>query len=691
MDKLFTKTPTSNFVALALAGIMAAGYMTFEAGKPVVMSLVGGKVAGAKMAAMVQPETQPAVKSAASIQQPADKAASKVEQLAQTNQTQNDVVLGAADEGSSVPIREEFPPAVNLLRNYSFEEDTNLAPRQWNYQYDSNSGNSFTTAEAIRTGTKGLKFVGGGTGNYGIPQPATKLVERRDYALSLWVKPVNTDSHTVKLSFWDEVNNKEAASKTFSFSGTKEWSRLVLQVSNKNNWNGKKWFPMVTVNGLGAGTLYIDDVQLEEASSYTPYHFVGGGSTQSHVSVLGDGSVEIDVHGNIYPAGSGVGGLGTGSNKFSELRLTKATIDNNGSLSLDGDITVNGNGTFKGSVAFDGTIGSHLIPGLDSTYDLGSTTKKWRIGYINQVYLQNAETINNNIDGDITFIENNTGGNNTLVFDMNAAADAIELRNDTEDLRLRAAGNANLVMRAGDGATNSTVDGNDLFLAAEDAMTLRSATYSLQTSGSTITMTALNSGITLSTGSDTQGTIALRSAGSLKLDTSVNNTNLLIDSGTGDLIVNVGTHTEVAQDDVVNAISLSASRGGINLSSSSASGSGDIKLRSAGTLHLDTSANGSNILARTGGGRFDVLSAGTGVNAIVLAASTAGIDLSTGTNSSLGAANLTLRSGGTLKLDTSANNSNLLIDSGTGDLLINIGTATVTAQDDAVNAVSFSA
>ena len=445
MDKLFTKTPTSNFVALALAGIMAAGYMTFEAGKPVVMSLVGGKVAGAKMAAMVQPVTQPAVKSAASIQQPADKAASKVEQLAQTNQTQNDVVLGAADEGSSVPVREEFPPAVNLLRNSSFEEDANLAPRQWNYQYDSNSGNSFTTAEAIRTGTKGLKFVGGGTGNYGISQPATKLIERRPYALSLWVKPVNTDAHTVKLSFWDEVNNKEAASKTFSFSGTKEWSRLVLQVSNKNNWNGKKWFPMVTVNGLGAGGLYIDDVQLEEASSYTPYHFVGGGSTQSHVSVLGDGSVEIDVHGNIYPAVSGVGGLGTGSNKFSELRLTKATIDNNGSLSLDGDITVNGNGTFKGSVAFDGTIGSHLIPGLDSTYDLGSTTKKWRVGYINQVYLQNAETINNNIDGDITFIENNTGGNNTLVFDMNAAADAIELRNDTEDLRLRAAGNGNFI------------------------------------------------------------------------------------------------------------------------------------------------------------------------------------------------------------------------------------------------------
>ena len=55
---------------------------------------------------------------------------------------------------------------------------------------------------------------------------------------------------------------------------------------------------------------------------------------------------------------------------------------------------------------------------------------------------------------------------------MNAAADAIELRNDAEDLRLRAAGNGNLVLRAGMGRPISTVDGNDiLFLAAEDAMT----------------------------------------------------------------------------------------------------------------------------------------------------------------------------------------------------------------------------
>lgn len=613
MDNLFTKTPSSYFAAIALAGVVSSGYMSFEAGKPIITALVGGQVAGISNAVPVQQKpvtsattTKPEVKSVASIKTQADSVANKVEQMAQANQTKTDTVLGAADESTTVPVREEFPPAVNLLRNSSFEEDNNGAPRQWNYQYDSNSGNTMTTLEAIRTGAKGLKVVGGGTGNFGLSQPAAKEIERRDYAFSVWVKPVNTDAHTVKLSFWDEVNNKEAKSKTFSFSGTKEWSRLVFQIANKNTWNGKKWFPMITVNGLAKGALYIEDAQLEEASSFTPYHFTGGGATQSHVSILGDGSLEVDAHGNIYPAIDGIGKLGTGSNRFSELRLTKATIDNNGSLSLDGDLTVNGNATLKGAVGFDGTIKSHLIPDQDSTYDLGSTTKKWRMAYTNGVYLQNAETIGNGTDGDITFTD--SGTSNALVMDLNAASDAVELRNDTEDLRLRAAGNGNLVIRAGDGATDSTVNGNDIFLASEDDTIMRADTFNLTVSAAdpaSIALYSTTGGIDLSTGTNSglgTANLTLRSGGTLKLDTSSKNSNVLIDSGTGDLIVNVGTHTEVAQDDAVNAISLSASRGGINLSSSNASGNGNMTLKSAGTLSLQTSStnSGIDILAGTG-------------------------------------------------------------------------------------------
>ena len=107
------------------------------------------------------------------------------------------------------------------------------------------------------------------------------------------------------------------------------------------------------------------------------------------------------------------------------------------------------------------------------------------------------------------------------------------------------------------------------------------------------------------------GELRLRAGGPLKLDTSGNNNNILIDSGTGDLLTNVGTNTLSAVDDTVAAIGLSATRGGITLSSSSASGSGDIRILSGGTLRLSTSANNSNILVQAGSGNINLSSTGT--------------------------------------------------------------------------------
>ena len=62
------------------------------------------------------------------VKKQADAVSAKVELMAQANQTKNDQVLGTGDESATVPVREEFPPAVNLLRNSSFEEDNNGAP-----------------------------------------------------------------------------------------------------------------------------------------------------------------------------------------------------------------------------------------------------------------------------------------------------------------------------------------------------------------------------------------------------------------------------------------------------------------------------------------------------------------------------------------------------------------------------------
>ena len=157
----------------------------------------------------------------------------------------------------------------------------------------------------------------------------------------------------------------------------------------------------------------------------------------------------------------------------------------------------------------------------------------------------------------------------------------------------------------------------------------------------------------------------MRVGGSLKLDTSGNNNNILIDSGTGDLLTNVGTNTLSAVDDTVTAIGLSATRGGITLSSSSASGSGDIRILSGGTLRLSTSANNSNILLQAGSGNINLSSTGT----ITL----------TG-NTSLN--NGTLRLNGLTYTFPGADTANgVLISNGSGLLSWNtIGQANVTAD-----------
>ena len=75
--------------------------------------------------------------------------------------------------------------------------------------------------------------------------------------------------------------------------------------------------------------------------------------------------------------------------------------------------------------------------------------------------------------------------------------------------------------------------------------------------------------------------------------------------------LNAGDLTVTSSEDSATSISISAARGGVSLSSSSASGSGDIRILSGGTLRLSTSANNSNILVQAGSGNINLSSTGT--------------------------------------------------------------------------------
>lgn len=290
--------------------------------------------------------------------------------------------------------------AANLLRNSSFEEESGGAPRQWNYNLDGSSANVFRTDEAHRTGNYSLKFKGENNGNFGISQPAVKTIKRRAYTLSAWLKATDVPSNTsFKLVFWDEVGNKRASTSTFNLSGTKEWYRIETTIDNTDGWEGKKWYPMVEINALASGAIYLDDIQLEEGEQASVYHFGGGGgSTNDTATGIGDGSVLAGTDGSLYPAIANSGSLGIGANPFRELHLTKASIDNNGNLTLEGSATVKGRGYFKenldvsgaatisgnlrvdGTSAFGGamTLTGNLLPGTNDAYNLGSATSRWK-------------------------------------------------------------------------------------------------------------------------------------------------------------------------------------------------------------------------------------------------------------------------------------------------------------------------
>jgi hypothetical protein len=70
-----------------------------------------------------------------------------------------------------------------------------------------------------------------------------------------------------------------------------------------------------------------------------------------------------------------------------------------GDLTLGGDIQI-GDSTGD-SITITADLTSNLIPNTDSTYDLGTSTKNWRFGYIEQI-VSDSVTITGNVSGSAT-------------------------------------------------------------------------------------------------------------------------------------------------------------------------------------------------------------------------------------------------------------------------------------------------
>jgi len=266
----------------------------------------------------------------------------------------------------------------NLLRNSSFEEQEDGAPKQWTYQHTSNLGNSFVDA-VYRSGVKSLHLksnTANSNGNFGVSQPDIKLKGGRAYTFSAYVKPIGVSNVTVRLTFWDSVGNKRAKTKDFNFSGDKEWTRVSLSIDNYNTYVGDQYFPMIEVMGLNAGSLYIDDAQLQEGTVLGLYAYGNGSAAALYNgggSAIGDGSVLVSNGGLIYPAVDGTGSLGSSNNKFEELHLSNASIDKDGGLTVGGVVT---QGTITTDTLYvsSGALGIGTTTALTALHVVGTTT-----------------------------------------------------------------------------------------------------------------------------------------------------------------------------------------------------------------------------------------------------------------------------------------------------------------------------
>ena len=116
----------------------------------------------------------------------------------------------------------------------------------------------------------------------------------------------------------------------------------------------------------------------------TPLNKVEISDTNNRVGVFVDvGSSSVEQlriqDGVIVPVTNNDVDLGTSSIKFKDGYFA-------GNLSVDGNITLGGDITLgdadTDSITLGAEVNSHVIPNIDGTYDLGSTTKEWRNLYI---------------------------------------------------------------------------------------------------------------------------------------------------------------------------------------------------------------------------------------------------------------------------------------------------------------------
>lgn len=111
-------------------------------------------------------------------------------------------------------------------------------------------------------------------------------------------------------------------------------------------------------------------------------------------------TITADVASNVIPSVDSTYNLGDSSNYWNFAYVNGIATTGNvvvgGNLTVVGDATISGNLTFgdaaTDTVSFVADVGSNILPDVTNTYDLGSSSQKWRNLYV--VGAAELETIN---------------------------------------------------------------------------------------------------------------------------------------------------------------------------------------------------------------------------------------------------------------------------------------------------------
>ena len=182
---------------------------------------------------------------------------------------------------------------------------------------------------------------------------------------------LGTFTPTVSLSSFDTDNLSEGSTNKY-FSNTLANSAIDARVT-------KTFVDNLNVVAASASGNAATATALASAQNFS----LTGDVTASAVSFDGQGAVQLTTD------------IAANSITPTELNVTDAA----GALQSDGA----GNLSFAPATASFAAIGEHVLPSVDDTYDLGSSTKKWRNLYVggNTIFLDDAKIMKDTNTGAI--------------------------------------------------------------------------------------------------------------------------------------------------------------------------------------------------------------------------------------------------------------------------------------------------